>query len=333
MKTNIIDATKINEAAICIKKGGLVVFPTETVYGLGADAFNDDAIDGIYIAKSRPQDNPLIVHISSMEQLNKLVKNISDDAKVLMDKFWPGPLTIIFEKSDLVSDKITAGLSTVAVRFPSNKIAQELISLSQTPIAAPSANLSGSPSPTKAEDVIDDLNGRVDYIIKDSQCEVGLESTVLDMSDNNCVILRPGAITLEMIKEYVGYVSLDKGLISADIVPKCPGLKYTHYSPKADVIVVQGTKENIKNYINSKLNSELDIGVLTYKGGTYKDAKLVLDAGDNMHDYAYNLFSHLRTFDKHNIKTIYVEFSLEDGMGLAVRNRLYKSAGHMIIEV
>ncbi|MBR5507009.1 MAG: threonylcarbamoyl-AMP synthase [Clostridia bacterium] len=331
MKTKIIYPDNIGEAAECIKNGGTVVFPTETVYGLGADAFNEDAIDKIYEAKGRPGDNPLIVHISEFDELDNLVCEVPKCAKVLMDKFWPGPLTLIFKKRESVPLKVTAGRDTVAVRFPSNKIAQRLIKESGTSVAAPSANLSGSPSPTVCSDVIDDLFSRVDYIIDATGCEIGLESTVVDVSGNDVVILRPGGITLEMIKKYVPDAYLDSGLIDEKSIPKCPGLKYTHYSPKADVTVVQGKPEKVREYILS--NMEDSLGVLTYKSGVYEDADFVLFAGNNMDEYAHNLFSHLREFDKHNIKKVFAEFAPEPGIGVAVQNRLYKAAGHKVIEV
>lgn len=331
MMTKIVKENQIDEAAKCLSSGGTVVFPTETVYGLGADAFDEEAVKKIFKAKGRPGDNPLIVHISDISQLSMLAREIGDNAKLLADKFWPGPLTLIFKKKSEVIDSVTAGLDTVAVRFPSNAIAQKLISASKTPVAAPSANLSGSPSPTICEDVIDDLNGRVDYIIDGTGCEIGLESTVVDVSGDDVTILRPGGITLEMIREYIPCAKLDGGLVDLNSTPKCPGLKYTHYSPRADVIVVQGSKENIRNFILQKLSS--DVGVITYRGGEYSGAGLVLDAGKDMNEYAHNLFSYLREFDKNNIKTVYAEFSVEDGMGVAVRNRLYKACGHNIIEV
>lgn len=333
MNTKVIDILNIDSAAKCLKDGGTVVFPTETVYGLGADAFNIDAIDKIYKAKGRPSDNPLIVHISDRGDVNKLALYVSEKAELLMDKFWPGPLTVILKKKPEVPSKVTGGLDTVAVRFPSNKTAVELIKKSGVLVAAPSANLSGSPSPTKCEDVISDLNGRVDYIIDDTGCEIGLESTVVDASTEDIVILRPGAITLEMIKEYIPDVRLDSGLIDENEVPKCPGLKYKHYSPKAKVVVVQGNSNNIKKYIADKLTDDNKIGVLTYKGTSYNDAFITIDAGDTMTDYAHNLFSALRSFDRFGAQIIYAEFSVEEGIGVAVRNRLYKAANHNIVEV
>lgn len=333
MKTRIVTDTSIDEAALCLKNGGTVVFPTETVYGLGADAFSADAIDKIYEAKGRPKDNPLIVHISELSDLSRLVSEVTPNGQKLIDAFWPGPLTLIFPKHSDVIDKVTAGLDTVAVRFPSNPVARELIRKSRTLVAAPSANLSGSPSPTVCSDVLDDLDGRVDYIIDGTGCEIGLESTVVDVSTRETVILRPGGITLEMIQDYIPDARLDKGLIDSDSVPKCPGLKYKHYSPNARVTVVQGKKEDVRKCISGLLENEANAGVLTYRGGEYACARVVIDAGGDMNEYAHNLFSSLRNFDKHGVDVIFAEFSVEDGMGVAVRNRLYKSAGHNIIEV
>ena len=333
MITKIIDTSNIQSAAKCLKNGGTVVFPTETVYGLGADAFNTDAIDKIYIAKGRPSDNPLIVHISDISDVENLAKSITPNAKILMNNFWPGPLTLIFKKKDNVPDKVTAGLDTVAVRYPSNETARKLIKQSGVLVAAPSANLSGSPSPTICEDVVSDLNGRVDYIIDGTGCEIGLESTVVDVSGDETVILRPGGITLEMIKEYIPDAKLDGGLIDEKTIPKCPGLKYKHYSPRAELIVVQGERDNVRKHISSKLEKAKKTGVLSYGKAEYENAELVINAGNNMEEYAHNLFSALRTFDKKGIALIYAEFNIEDGIGVAVRNRLYKAANHNIIEV
>lgn len=331
--TKVIKSNEIEQAAKCLKCGGTVVFPTETVYGLGGDAFNDSAIDKIYKAKGRPSDNPLIVHIADINDLKILAKEISADSQKLIDAFWPGPLTIIFPKNDEVHLRVTGGLDTVAVRFPSNKIAQELIKKSGVLVAAPSANLSGSPSPTVCRHVIDDLFGRVDYIIDGDNCKIGLESTVIDMTGTVPVILRPGGITLEQIKYILPNVELDKGLTDSVQKPKCPGMKYKHYSPRADVEVVMGCKENIRAYIKQRLKQEKKSGVMTYKGGDYDDAACVLSAGNNMNEYASNLFYNLRVFDEYKVDKVYVEFENEEGIGVAVRNRLYKAAGNNITEV
>lgn len=333
MITKIINSNDLSAAADCLKCGGTVVFPTETVYGLGADALNPDAIKKIYKAKGRPSDNPLIIHISSESDISKLSNNITPGAKLLMENFWPGPLTLIVKKSSIVPDEVTAGLDTVAVRFPSNDIACRLIKQSGVFVAAPSANLSGSPSPTVCEDVIFDLNGRVDYIIDGTGCEIGLESTVVDVSGDEVIILRPGGITLEMIQSIIPSAKLDGGLIDDSTTPKCPGLKYRHYAPRAKVVVVQGNKNNVKKYISSQIKLNSKIGVMTYGGGEYADADVVIDVGSTMEEYAHNLFSALRMFDKKSVDFIYAEFCVEDGMGVAVRNRLYKASGHNIIEV
>ena len=331
--TEIIDIDRIDEAAHCISLGGIVAFPTETVYGLGADAFNDSAIDKIYKAKGRPSDNPLIVHIACKDDVNLLAQTVTDSARKLIDRFWPGPLTIIFPKKPDVGYRVTGGLDTVAVRFPSNPVARELIKKSGKLIAAPSANLSGSPSPTTAAHVIDDLDGRVDYIVVSDNCEIGLESTVIDMTCETPTILRPGGITLEMIRDILPNAVMDKGLIDSSKVAKCPGMKYKHYSPKADVEVVCGKKESIHRYITAQLSANSNCGVLTYKGGDYDNAVCVLSGGNNMEQYAATLFYNLRVFDEYKVDKVYAEFSEEPGLGVAVKNRLYKAAGNKIKKV
>ncbi len=331
--TKIINCDNLDIAAKCLADGGTVAFPTETVYGLGADAMNELAIDKIYKAKGRPSDNPLIIHIAKKDDVNYLAKTVSRNASLLMDKFWPGPLTIIFPKKETVPFRVTGGLDTVAIRCPSDKVARELISKSGKFIAAPSANLSGSPSPTNANHVISDLDGRIDYIITSSDSEIGLESTVIDLTSDIPTILRPGAITLEMIKEVIPSAVYDISLTEPTDKPKCPGMKYKHYSPKAEVEVVCGNKDNIRKYILSRLETNINAGVLTYKGGDYDNAKCVLSAGNTMSEYASSLFYNLRVFDEYKVSVIYAEFIEEDGIGVAVRNRLYKSAGNKITRV
>jgi L-threonylcarbamoyladenylate synthase len=252
---------------------------------------------------------------------------------LLVDKFWPGPLTLIFEKQDNVPLSVTAGLDTVAVRFPSNPVAQELIALSTGFVAAPSANLSGSPSPTVYKHVFDDMNGRVDYIIDGEGCEIGLESTVVDVTGTYPVVLRPGGITLAMLKDVVPETIMDSKIFQFVDKPKCPGMKYTHYSPKADVIVVSGDKESRRKYIQNEILNKESVGVLSFDGNVYENADCVISAGDDMHSYAKTLFYNLRLFDEHNIKTVYAEFRDQDGIGVAVKNRLFKSAGFNIVNV
>ncbi len=328
--TKIITADNIDEAAQCIRNGGLVVFPTETVYGLGADALNDEAVSAIFAAKGRPADNPLIVHIADKKDIYKLASCVSQTAKMLIEAFFPGSLTLIVKKSDIIGGVVTAGLDTVAVRMPSNPIANELIRKSGCFIAAPSANLSGSPSPTVVRHVVEDMNGRVDYIIDGGSSEIGLESTVVDVSGDVAEILRPGKITYEQLKELVPDIRLGSGILEETDKPKSPGMKYKHYSPKADVTVVCGKKDNVRRYITEKINAESDCGVLTYKGGSY-DGAFVIDAGNNMEEYGVSLFYNLRLFDENGVHTVYAEFADEGGVGLAVKNRLFKSAGYKVV--
>lgn len=331
--TKIIQRDLIDEAAKCIASGGLVAFPTETVYGLGADAFDDVAIDKIYKAKGRPSDNPLIVHIADKSNIGDLCKDIPDIVDTLVDKFWPGPLTIILNKRENVPYRVTGGLDTVAVRCPDNPDALELIKKSGKFIAAPSANLSGSPSPTNVRHVIEDLNNRVDYIIEADNCKIGLESTVLDMTSDIPTILRPGAITVDMLKVYLPGVILDPALLQNTEKPKCPGMKYKHYSPKAEVEVVVGEKDNVRSYIQSRILTNKKIGVLTYRGGDYDDVACVLSGGYTMEEYAASLFYNLRVFDEYSVDKVYAEFSDENGIGIAVKNRLYKAANNNITKV
>lgn len=329
--TKIITRGQIDEAAACIKAGGTVVFPTETVYGLGADACNESAVAKIFAAKGRPADNPLIVHIADRADVHKLAQTVSPAAQAMMNAFWPGPLTLVFSKTALVGPLVTAGLDTVAVRMPSNEIARELIAGSGCFIAAPSANLSGSPSPTVLRHVAADLDGRVDYIIDGGGCEIGLESTVVDVSGDVPELLRPGKITPEELWVLVPDLKISKGILQEVERPKCPGMKYTHYSPKADVVVVEGRPEAVQSYIASRV-TDAD-GVLSYHCGTFENARLVIDAGADMAAYAEGLFYNLRVFDEQGVSTIYAAFTQEPGIGLAVKNRLYKAAGHHVIRV
>lgn len=329
--------SKIEAAAKIIKSGGLVAFPTETVYGLGADAYNSESIKNIYKAKGRPSDNPLILHISNFDMMNDLCDYLPENAKILMDTFMPGPITIIVPKSDKVPDVVTAGLKTVAVRFPSDKVASSLIEAANVPIAAPSANLSGKPSPTTFRHVFDDLNGRVDCIIEGCDCECGVESTVVDATGDVPVILRPGIITPADIKEVIPSVIVDKNVLEAvsiDETPKCPGMKYKHYSPDADVYVVEGDSKSVKKEIDRLIseNSDKTIGVMTCSDNTY-EAEILINVGSTFDKYAHSLYTSLRKFDELGADIVFAEFSEGEGAALAVKNRLYKSAGHKVIHV
>ena len=319
-----IELNRIDECAAVIKNGGLCAFPTETVYGLGAGIFCEEALSNIFKAKGRPQDNPLIVHISQPDEIYPLVKSVPESALKLMENFWGGPLTIILEKSEKISDTISAGLSTVAIRLPSHPIACALIKSSGCPIAAPSANLSGKPSPTVAKHVIEDLSGRVDCIIDGGNSFYGLESTVLDLTVDVPTVLRPGAVTAEQIAEILGDVSFSN---SSD-APKSPGMKYKHYAPLAPMCIVDC--ENAVEVINSKCNDKT--GVLSYKCDTkaFKNAK-VLSAGENINEYGANYFYNLRRFDEMGVDKIFAIPPEKEGFGQAIWNRLLKSAGGNVI--
>lgn len=333
----------IKTAADIIAGGGLVAFPTETVYGLGGDAFDVNASARIYEAKGRPSDNPLIVHIAALEDLYSLTDNVPEKALALAKEFWPGPLTMIVDKKSCVPDTVTGGLSTVAVRLPSHKVARDLIKASGTFIAAPSANLSGRPSPTRAEHVIEDLSGRVDMIIDGGDIEIGLESTIVDLTEDVPVILRPGYITMEMIEDVIGDVKLDKALmtgVSDGVAPKAPGMKYRHYAPKAELTIIEGERDKVINRINSFVEEgrgrNRKVGVMLTTE-TYDmvdaDVKISLGSGDSNEEIARNLFATLREFDETGVDVIYSEGFGDNGLGQAVMNRLLKAAGHRVIKV
>lgn len=331
------EENEINEAGKIIRNGGLVAFPTETVYGLGASAFDADAAKKIYAAKGRPSDNPLIVHICDKAQIADIAAEIPNAAQIVIDKFMPGPVTIILKKKSVVPDDVTAGLETVAIRFPAHETAQRLIAAAGVPIAAPSANLSGKPSPTKAKHVIKDMTGRIDAIIDGGGCNVGVESTIVDFTGERPVILRPGGVTYDDLKAQGIDVEIDKNIlqsIAPDEVPKCPGMKYKHYAPNAEVTVVEGEKNAVQKKIKELLNETNGkiAGVLTMYGADYDNA-VILSAGNTNKEYAKNLFSALREFDELGVEVVFAEFSEKDGYGLAVKNRLYKAAAQRVIHV
>lgn len=327
-------------AANALRDGKTVAFPTETVYGIGADALNAEAVYRIFEAKNRPADNPLIVHITQLKDLDRLVSYVSEDAKKLMDAFWPGPLTLILPKSSSVSEAVTAGLETVGIRMPSHPIARRLIELSGCPVAAPSANVSGRPSPTCGRDVAEDLNGRVSVIVYGSDASIGLESTVVDATGDEPVILRPGGVTLEMIRSLLGKGRYDEKLnqkLEAGDKPKSPGMKYTHYAPKARVSVFVGDLDAVaKAIVNAQMDSEAKgrkVGVLTvdelldhFAGATVLSLGSVHDANTA----ASRLFTLLREFDRHGVEEVFAVGYNEDGMGKALMNRLIKAAGHRV---
>ena len=325
-----------------LKKGGLVAFPTETVYVLGVNALDAEASAKIYAAKGRPSDNPLIVHIADWEAIEAIVSEIPEAAKKLADAFWPGPLTMILNKSDLVPYATTGGLETVAVRMPVNPIARALIRAGGGYVAAPSANTSGRPSPTRAEHVAEDLNGKIDMIIDGGTVDIGLESTIVDLTDGAPTILRPGYINQEMLEQVLGEVEMDRGLIApgSGVHPKAPGRKYRHYAPKADLIIVEGEAEKVRRKINELVQQQMSegkkVGVIGtdeslsyYKGG---DVRSIGSRKDEI-TIAQHLFGLLREFDESDISVIYSEAFETPQIGQAIMNRLIKAAGHQIIRV
>ncbi|WP_352407555.1 L-threonylcarbamoyladenylate synthase [Acetoanaerobium noterae] len=327
---------QLHKVANLLKAGKTVVFPTETVYGLGANALDPEAAKKIYEAKGRPSDNPLIVHISKKEDVDFLAGNISQDAKLLMEAFWPGPLTLILDKSDNVPIETTGGLMTVAIRMPSNPIARKLIDLAGVPIAAPSANISGRPSITSSKYLVEELCERVDAIIISEDSEIGLESTVIDMTASTPVILRPGKIGKTEIEKILNKeIELDPSLKDENTAPKSPGMKYKHYSPNATVIVVTGSLDEMKQKINQKLSLDKNKSDKV-KVVCLEDRVSVYDGygiswGKNSLEAAKNLFKILRLMDEQNVEVVYFEALNSDEISEAVMNRLIKAAGNMIL--
>lgn len=337
-----MDMDAIARAGEIIKKGGLVAFPTETVYGLGGDATNPDASHKIYRAKGRPSDNPLIVHITNMKALEEMVQEVPQTARLLAERFWPGPLTMIFRKNGKIPYETTGGMDTVAVRMPSDPIARALIDASTGYIAAPSANTSGRPSPTEAEHVAQDLSGRIDMIIDGGPVNIGLESTIVDLTEEIPMILRPGYITLEMMREVLGEVEVDPGLIAADSdrKPKAPGMKYRHYAPKADLKVVEGATDAVVQTINEMsealIAQQKRVGIIATEEtrDRYKQGIVIsIGARDDEEAIARHLYGILRRFDELGVDAIFSESFQTAGMGQAIMNRLLKAAGHQVLEV
>ncbi len=332
----------IGTAGKILKKGGLVAFPTETVYGLGADALNEKAAEKIYAAKGRPSDNPLIIHIAKMEDLETIADIIPESAVTVAEKYWPGPITMIFEKSEIVPYGTTGGLDTVAVRMPSDEIAQGIIEAGGGFIAAPSANTSGRPSPTAAEHVIEDLYGKVDMIVDGGAVDIGVESTILDMTVNPPMILRPGAITKEMLTELIGEVSEDRTMLhgSMDDAPKAPGMKYRHYAPKGDLSIVEGPMEFVIESINRmaalRISQGHKVGIIGTEEtiGRYTDG-IIKSVGTREDEatIANHLYAILREFDAEEVDYIFSESFATGGIGNAIMNRLLKAAGHHVINV
>ena len=338
---NCIDEMIMKEAGALLKQGALVAFPTETVYGLGANALDSEAAAKIYAAKGRPSDNPLIVHIADMDALPLITAEIPEAAKKLAAKFWPGPLTMVMKKSEVVPYGTTGGLDTVAVRMPAHPIALEMIRHGGGYIAAPSANTSGRPSPTLASHVADDMDGIVPLILDGGAVGIGIESTIVDLTDEIPTILRPGFITKEMLQKVVGEVQIDKGLdADSKTPPKAPGMKYRHYAPKAELMIVEGSSEAVVAKINALVKENEEKGICTGIIGTEETisryptgiVKCMGTRSDEL-SISSHLYGILREFDESDAQVIYSESFEEGAMGSAIMNRLLKAAGHKIIHV
>ena len=337
MQTKILDYTTqkqeaLGQAKSLILSGEVVAIPTETVYGIAANALDGEAVKNIYVAKGRPSDNPLIVHISELSQAQALVKEIPEKVKLMAERFWPGPLTMIMKKSSLVPDITSGGLDTVAVRMPKSQAARDIINACGVPLAAPSANLSGSPSPTNADYVFADMNGRIPLIIDAGPCEIGVESTVISFTGEKPRLLRPGGVTFEQITELIGETELDDAVLNKLVdgaVASSPGMKYKHYAPKASITVVKGTLEEFVRFVQGR-----DCFVLCFEGEE-KHFKNAVSYGraDNALSQANRLFNALRELDEKGADTVYARCPETSGIGLAVYNRLIRSAGFNIISL
>lgn len=337
--SNDIDKNELKKHSELLKNGETVIFPTETVYGLGANALDENAVKKIYEAKGRPSDNPLIVHIHNKDLIYDLSKDIDDKAKKVIDKFWPGPFTVILKKNDKVPKTTTGGLDTVAIRMPKNDIALELLRECNLPIAAPSANISGKPSPTNGKHVVDSMNGRVAGIIIGDDCDYGLESTVVDFTEEIPMILRPGSITKKDLENVIGKVEIDPSLLNHEDnkKAKAPGMKYKHYSPDAEVFIVSGKNDDVIEKINSLIDENdkngLKSGVLCLEKNKKKYKGKVISLGENFKEVGRNLFNSLITMDNEKINVVYSEEFLDDEVGMAIMNRLLKSSGYKVIRV
>ena len=337
LKTNI-DLNKIKDAAKSIKNGELVLFPTETVYGIGANALDEKAVSKIFVAKGRAGDNPLIVHISDYYMLSDLVQNIGIIEQKLIDKFWPGPLTIIFDRKKCVPNNVTAGLETVGIRMPSNEIARRLIEYSRLPIAAPSANISGRPSGTKIEDIIEELDGKVEYILDAGSTDIGVESTVIRVIESKVHILRPGKITVEDIKKLGIEAIVEKQVMEACKPQEkvmSPGMKYRHYAPKTKCLLVYSNDNNkLVNKINEQINLEKNVLVLGRTSNLNKyNTENKLDMGESLEEISKNIFTLLRKIDSYKVDLAIIEGVNKEGLGLAIMNRLIRACEHNYIEI
>lgn len=336
LDTKIISEREIDTAAEIIRQGGLVIFPTETVYGLGANALDSTASAKIYAAKGRPSDNPLIIHLARPEDSEKYC-HTSEIYYKIAELFMPGPVTFILPKKDIIPSCVTGGLDTVAVRVPSNAVANKLISYAGVPIAAPSANLSGRPSTTTADHCIADLFGKIEAIIDGGECEIGLESTILTEKDGQLKLLRPGGVTVEMLEKAGFEVSIDKAVLSKlenNERPLAPGMKYRHYAPNAQVTLLDGKDEKIVSFMKNALSDENTVVLCFEEDGIINDRSVIIGSKEDSSMQAHRLFALLRDLDEHpNIKRVYAKLPSTDGIGLAIFNRLLKASGYNILKI
>ena len=341
MNTKLLTEKELDQAAVLLREGGLVGIPTETVYGLGANGLNDQAVKNIFAAKGRPQDNPLILHIPDVSWLERYCKDIPLTAYKLAQAYWPGPMTMILYHKDVVPDAVTAGLDTVGMRCPAHKLCRDIIAAAGVPVAAPSGNTSGRPSPTTAQHMLEDMDGKIDAIVDGGPFAVGVESTIIDLTCTPPRLLRPGGITLEQLRDVLGEVDVDPAvtrLLGAGEKPKAPGMKYRHYAPKAPVTVVTGDPKRSAEYIAAHAQSEdgiicFDEFLPLFTGRS--SARPVMDLGPagDKEEQARHIFDALRSFDHTSVPAIWAQCPDTSGIGLAIANRLNKAAGFHIIEV
>lgn len=330
----------IKTAAGILSRGGVVAMPTETVYGLAADALNPQAVEKIFTAKGRPMDNPLIVHISDVADIEKfnLVADFNDKAKALADAFWPGPLTIIMKKSDVIPNEVSAGLDTVAVRLPKDEIARKLIFESGTVLAAPSANRSGSPSPTTAQHVMADLSGLIDAVVQGGVCKVGVESTVITVATDTPKLLRPGMVTLEQLESVIGKVDVDSAVLykaQSNEKVASPGMKYKHYAPKVKVVLIKGDNEKFIDFVNKQYESDRSVCAICYDEDVslLNCRSIAIGKMDDLESQAHELFSSLRQVDTmDNVSVVYAHCPVKEGVGMALYNRLIRAASFEVID-
>lgn len=338
MNTRLLDAAApdtVERGAEIIKNGGLLGIPTETVYGLGANGLDPEAVLKIFEAKGRPQDNPLILHVAGMEQVPNFCKKIPETAWALMEKFWPGPLTLVLAAKEIVPKRTTAGLDTVAIRCPDCELTRKIIAAAGVPIAAPSANISGKPSPTTARHVLHDMDGKIDAVVDGGACRVGVESTIVDLTGEMPRLLRPGGITPDMLRAVLGELLIDKAVsaeIAADTVVRAPGMKYTHYAPAGQVVIVTGSPEGAARYIEKRLTEADRVLCFVEELGLYPPKQAVAYGSEKQPEtLARGLFAALRELDRADVKTIYARCPTDSGAGFAVANRLKKAAGFCIV--